>query len=87
MRLNCVESFYMFLLRFRSKRSEEEDGRPATVKLPAGAVAHGLATCKGAVGCGQGPLQRGDWLQPRLPTQGAADYGQPARGCSLTVRP
>ncbi|RWW24654.1 hypothetical protein GW17_00011049 [Ensete ventricosum] len=73
MRLNHVESSYVFLLHFRNKRSEE-DGQPATA-LP---------------GCGQGPLQRGDWLRPRPPAQGAVGCratpargsGQPARGCS-----
>ncbi|RRT42312.1 hypothetical protein B296_00023472 [Ensete ventricosum] len=29
-----------------------------------GAVGHDLATCKGAAGCGQGPLHRGDRLRP-----------------------
>ncbi|RRT42476.1 hypothetical protein B296_00027941 [Ensete ventricosum] len=60
MRFNRVESFYVFLLYFRSKRNEE-DGRPATA----------------SPGCGQGPLQRGDWLWPRPPTQGAV-------GCRAT---
>ncbi|RWV97966.1 hypothetical protein GW17_00039212 [Ensete ventricosum] len=43
---------------------------------PAGAAGHGLATYKGAISSGQGPLQRGDRLLPRPPTQGAADYDQ-----------
>ncbi|RWW36824.1 hypothetical protein BHE74_00058116 [Ensete ventricosum] len=45
---------------------------------PIWVAGHDLAIYKGAVGCGQGPLQRGDWLRPRLPAQGAADCGQPA---------
>ncbi|RRT46190.1 hypothetical protein B296_00049580 [Ensete ventricosum] len=46
--------------------------RPST-----GVAGHGLATCKRAIGYGQGPLQRGDRLWPRPPTQGVADCGQP----------
>ncbi|RWW45296.1 hypothetical protein BHE74_00048875 [Ensete ventricosum] len=78
MRLNHVESFYAFLLRFRSKHNEEEDGRPATARPPTRVVGHGLATCKGVADYSQGLLQRGDWLRPRPPTQGATDCGQPA---------
>ncbi|RWW01066.1 hypothetical protein GW17_00035917 [Ensete ventricosum] len=50
MRLNCVESFYAFLLRFYSEGNEEE-GRPATSSPHAGLATHGQA------GCAQGPLQ------------------------------
>ncbi|RWV86986.1 hypothetical protein GW17_00051066 [Ensete ventricosum] len=64
MRLNHVESFYVFLLYFRSKCNEEENGRATTARPPAGAADHDRATCKGVVGYGQGPLQRGDWLRP-----------------------
>ncbi|RWV88225.1 hypothetical protein GW17_00049705, partial [Ensete ventricosum] len=59
MRLNRVESFYVFLLRFRSKRNEEEDGRPATARPPAGAADHSLATYKGATDYSQGPPAKG----------------------------
>ncbi|RWV86918.1 hypothetical protein GW17_00051145 [Ensete ventricosum] len=87
MRLNHVESFYAFLLHFHSKRSEEEDGRPATAGPPAGAASHDLATCKGAAShdlatckgaasCGQGPLQMGDWLRPRPFTNGRPGHLQ-----------
>ncbi|RRT31870.1 hypothetical protein B296_00039300 [Ensete ventricosum] len=37
------------------------------------ATGQGLATCKGAAGCGQDPLQRGDRLRPRNPTRGQLD--------------
>ncbi|RWV84941.1 hypothetical protein GW17_00053308 [Ensete ventricosum] len=43
MRLNRVESFYVLLLHFRSKGSEER-GWPVTARPPAGAASHGLAT-------------------------------------------
>ncbi|RRT48403.1 hypothetical protein B296_00034232 [Ensete ventricosum] len=43
----------------RSKHNEEDDGQPAMARPPIGVVDHGLATCKGATGCGQGPLHRG----------------------------
>ncbi|RRT56212.1 hypothetical protein B296_00013592 [Ensete ventricosum] len=39
----------------------------------AGVASHGLATCKGAVGYSQGPLQRGDRLRPRSPARGQLD--------------
>ncbi|RWV81315.1 hypothetical protein GW17_00057277 [Ensete ventricosum] len=56
MRLNRVESFYTFLLRFRSEGSPCK-GQPgmATASPLAGAVGH---------------LQGGDRLQPRPPLQG-----------------
>ncbi|RWW07759.1 hypothetical protein GW17_00028843 [Ensete ventricosum] len=49
MRLNHIELFYVFLLRFRSKHSEEEEGRPATAKAsPQGvAAAHRVSTSQG----------------------------------------
>ncbi|RZR99440.1 hypothetical protein BHM03_00028988 [Ensete ventricosum] len=40
------------------------------------ATGHDLATYKWATDCGQGPLQRGNWLQPRPPSQGAVGCGQ-----------
>ncbi|RRT31849.1 hypothetical protein B296_00022968 [Ensete ventricosum] len=79
MRLNRIESFYAFLLYFRSKRSKEEAGRPATARPPAGAAGHDLATFKGAGDCGQGPLQRGySRLQcpPAARPQGSATRGE-----------
>ncbi|RWV91930.1 hypothetical protein GW17_00045741 [Ensete ventricosum] len=45
MRLYRVESFYTFLLRFRSKGSEEE-GRPATTSPHAGPATHNQAAAK-----------------------------------------
>ncbi|RWW03122.1 hypothetical protein GW17_00033742 [Ensete ventricosum] len=70
----------MHSLRFpNSGIKAKKDGRLATARPPAGAIGHNLATCKGVVGCGQGPLHRGDWLRPRPPTQGATGYGRPAR--------
>ncbi|RWV88416.1 hypothetical protein GW17_00049494 [Ensete ventricosum] len=85
-RLNRVESFYAFLLRFRSEDSEEE-GRPATASPHIGPTTHGQVGCKGqptatkapASMCGQGcpsmcdrpqPGRRG-WL-PAARSQGAA---------------
>ncbi|RRT36794.1 hypothetical protein B296_00045723 [Ensete ventricosum] len=62
---------------FRAKAARKVGGRPrpgplqgwlATAKPPAWAVGHGLATCKGAIDCGQGPVvgattRRGSRLQ------------------------
>ncbi|RWW24823.1 hypothetical protein GW17_00010874 [Ensete ventricosum] len=65
MRLNRVESFHAFLLCFRSKRSEEEDGRLAMARSPI------------VPGHLQGDSRlwpRDDWLRPRAPTQGVAGY-------------
>ncbi|RWV78327.1 hypothetical protein GW17_00060722 [Ensete ventricosum] len=45
MRLNRVESFYVFLLRFCSERSEE--GRPTTVRPLVGVASLGQAPCRG----------------------------------------
>ncbi|RZS15580.1 hypothetical protein BHM03_00047441 [Ensete ventricosum] len=45
MRLNRVESFYMFLLRFRNEGSEEQ-GRPATASPHAGLATHGQPPCR-----------------------------------------
>ncbi|RWW64055.1 hypothetical protein BHE74_00028731 [Ensete ventricosum] len=54
-RLNHVELFYTFLLRFHSEGSEE--GRPTRASPHAGPATHGQvatkAPCKGAAGCGQ----------------------------------
>ncbi|RWW46412.1 hypothetical protein BHE74_00047661 [Ensete ventricosum] len=98
MRLNRVESFYAFLLHFRSKRSKEENGRPTTAKplvgRPAtawpparGQPAVAKTPCKGATGYGQGPLHKGRpaaaSLQGRHP-QGAA---RPRRGHKSSTRP
>ncbi|RZS20479.1 hypothetical protein BHM03_00053001 [Ensete ventricosum] len=55
---------------------------------PCRAADHGLATCKRAIGCGQGPLQGCCWLRPGQPAR-AVDHGQQAarpwlacdRGC------
>ncbi|RZS03108.1 hypothetical protein BHM03_00033225 [Ensete ventricosum] len=66
MRLNRVESFYAFLLRFRSEGSPCK-GQP------------GMATTSplaGATDCSQGPLQRGGWLRSGPARKGAV----PARG-------
>ncbi|RRT39790.1 hypothetical protein B296_00023691 [Ensete ventricosum] len=48
---------------------------------PAGAVDNGLATCKGAVGCGEGPLQG----QP--PIGAAACSAAPARAVTYSAAP
>ncbi|RWW25164.1 hypothetical protein GW17_00010509 [Ensete ventricosum] len=113
MRLNHVESFYVFLLHFRSKHSEEEDGRPATTRPLAGAVGCGQvgplqrgdllrlmppargrsavakAPCKGATGCGQGPMHRGRPAPASLqgrpavgrrPRRSRRDSARPRRG-------
>ncbi|RWV80663.1 hypothetical protein BHE74_00058904 [Ensete ventricosum] len=62
MRLNRIESFYAFLLRFCSERNEK--GRPAMARAPAGAVGYGQGPRRGcrtwpgppvkAIACGQG---------------------------------
>ncbi|RWV81088.1 hypothetical protein GW17_00057526 [Ensete ventricosum] len=63
MRLNRVESFYAFLLYFRSEGNEE--GRPITASPHAGSATHGQAAAKapykGAAGCGQDqPVREAD---------------------------
>ncbi|RZS10337.1 hypothetical protein BHM03_00041554 [Ensete ventricosum] len=64
-RLNCVESFYAFLLRFRSEGSPCK-GQPgmATANPLAGVAGH----LQGAAGCSQGPHAKGrsDAASPRL---------------------
>ncbi|RRT34020.1 hypothetical protein B296_00055061 [Ensete ventricosum] len=42
---------------------------------PIGAAGHGLATCKGAADCGQGPLQRATGCG-KAPCKGATGCGQ-----------
>ncbi|RWV88534.1 hypothetical protein GW17_00049370, partial [Ensete ventricosum] len=71
MRLNHVESFYEFLLHFCSKRSEEEDGQPATAR----------PSCRGGRPR-PGHLQGGDRLWPRPPAQGVVGCGQPVGATS-----
>ncbi|RRT31399.1 hypothetical protein B296_00043791 [Ensete ventricosum] len=61
MRLNRVESLYVFLLHFHSEGSKEER-RPATANPHAGLATHGQASvkapCKGAADYGQGQPSR-----------------------------
>ncbi|RRT37001.1 hypothetical protein B296_00047523 [Ensete ventricosum] len=82
MRLYCVESFYVFLLHFRSEGSEEE-GRLATSSPHAGPATHGQAAakapCNWAIGYGQGQPEReassarkGRRLWAEAPPAGAA---------------
>ncbi|RRT59763.1 hypothetical protein B296_00026432 [Ensete ventricosum] len=98
MRLNRVELFYAFLLRFHNKRNE--DGQLATAKPPARAANYGLATYKGATDYGQGPLhkggkrlrhdhlqhgaRRGDWLVgcPQRGHRGSAHSWPACRGAA-----
>ncbi|RZS13865.1 hypothetical protein BHM03_00045490 [Ensete ventricosum] len=61
MRLNYVESFYAFLLCFRSEGSEEE-GWPATASPHAGSATHGQVVAKA--------LQGGNRLRPGLARKG-----------------
>ncbi|RWW40823.1 hypothetical protein BHE74_00053730 [Ensete ventricosum] len=83
--LNCVESFYAFLLHFRSKRNEE-DGWPATARPPIGVTGHDLATCKGVSGCGQAPCKGATSCG-----QGPLHRGRPTtaspQGTARSVRP
>ncbi|RWV94903.1 hypothetical protein GW17_00042520 [Ensete ventricosum] len=88
MRLNRVESFYVFLLHFRSEGSEEE-GRQATTIPYVGPATHGQAAakapCKGATGYGQDqPAREAGAAREGSSPQGwclAADCRVPARGC------
>ncbi|RWW25468.1 hypothetical protein GW17_00010190 [Ensete ventricosum] len=102
MRLNRVKSFYAFLLRFCSKRSEEEDGllgllqgRPTTAwPLARGQLVVANVPYKGATRCcGQGPLHRGRpaMASPQgrqAPVGTAACSAMPAgaTGCQLPTR-
>ncbi|RWV83952.1 hypothetical protein GW17_00054382 [Ensete ventricosum] len=79
MRLNRIESFYVFLLYFCNKRSKDR-GQSTTARLSAGVVGHSQAPYKGGrpwLGHlqGGGPprlghLQGGDRLWPRPPAKG-----------------
>ncbi|RRT42598.1 hypothetical protein B296_00019839, partial [Ensete ventricosum] len=95
MKLNRVESFYAFLLCFRSEGSPCK-GQPgmATVSPLAGAVDHlqgggrlqPRPPCKGSADCGHAPA-RGDRLQPRPPCKGVAGCGKaPVKGRSAAAR-
>ncbi|RRT58449.1 hypothetical protein B296_00018141 [Ensete ventricosum] len=87
MRLNRVESFYTFLLCFRSEGSEE--WRPTMASPHVGLTAPGQvaskAPSKEAAGCSQvqperepSSLVRGDsCLQAEAPPGGSVDCGQP----------
>ncbi|RWW42151.1 hypothetical protein BHE74_00052319 [Ensete ventricosum] len=96
MRLNRVESFYAFLLRFRSEGSPCK-GQPGMAPTP---LKGWPTTCKGATGCGQGPyaggrlatakapMQRDSRLRPGPARKGAAParsrlQGQPPEGSRL----
>ncbi|RZS23016.1 hypothetical protein BHM03_00055857 [Ensete ventricosum] len=74
MRLNHVESFYAFLLRFRSEDNEEE-GQPGMARpFAKGAVGCGQAPCKGRSPAGATAARRHDRLRPArkgLPPAGA----------------
>ncbi|RWW70984.1 hypothetical protein BHE74_00021309 [Ensete ventricosum] len=72
MRLNRVESFDVFLLRFRSEGSEEE-GQPATASPHVGPAAHGQAAA-------QAPYKGGRPATARASPQGRPVA--PARGDS-----
>ncbi|RRT55877.1 hypothetical protein B296_00016320, partial [Ensete ventricosum] len=72
MRLNRVESFYSFLLRYCSERCEE--GQPATTKPPTGVAGHGHAPCRGDH-ARPGPY-RGDRLRLGPPARAATRKGQ-----------
>ncbi|RZS19299.1 hypothetical protein BHM03_00051672 [Ensete ventricosum] len=78
MRLNRVELFCMFLLHFRSKRSEE--GRSATTRPPVRVAGHGQATCRSCK-LRPGPparaIARG---QPAIAPAGAAPTEVPPSG-------
>ncbi|RZR92101.1 hypothetical protein BHM03_00020350 [Ensete ventricosum] len=76
MRLNHVESFYVFLLHFRSEGNHCK-GQPgmATTSPLVGVVDH----LQGGGRLRQGPLQRGDRLRPGPARKGAvSDRGQTA---------
>ncbi|RWW01782.1 hypothetical protein GW17_00035161 [Ensete ventricosum] len=74
MRLNHVESFYTFLLHFRSEGNEEE-GREAATNPHVGPATHGQAKgpCKGAIDCSQGqPAREAD-----VARRGSSPHGRP----------
>ncbi|RWW14688.1 hypothetical protein GW17_00021513 [Ensete ventricosum] len=74
MRLNRVESFYAFLLRFRSECREEE-GRPATTSPHSGSAAR-------ATGCGQGPMP----ATAKAPCRGSRQHVLPPVGMAGPYR-
>ncbi|RWV95974.1 hypothetical protein GW17_00041352 [Ensete ventricosum] len=82
MRLYRVESFYAFLLRFRSEGSEEEE-RPATASLHAGPATHGQGQPARGDACGHGglrPARKGDACGHGRHLR-APPYSMPASGC------
>ncbi|RWW16978.1 hypothetical protein BHE74_00058914 [Ensete ventricosum] len=74
MRLNCVESFYAFLLRFRSEGSEE-DGRPAMANPHVGSATHDQADCKGQSTTAKAPCKGSAYGRRHHPRSGRK--GQP----------
>ncbi|RRT68547.1 hypothetical protein B296_00012357 [Ensete ventricosum] len=92
MRLNRVESFYAFLLHFRSKHSKEEDGRPTMARPYAGALAMAWPLAKGWL-----VVVKGRLAVAKAPCTGAAGCRQlvgvagcratPVRGCLPAARP
>ncbi|RRT66639.1 hypothetical protein B296_00031248 [Ensete ventricosum] len=90
MRLYRVESFYAFLLRFRSEGSEEE-GLPPMASPHAGSTTHGQDATKASPQGRQSPVarrpQRGrlqdgacKWRSPATSSQGSATRGQATSG-------
>ncbi|RWW81725.1 hypothetical protein BHE74_00009856 [Ensete ventricosum] len=74
MRLNHVESFYAFLLRFHSEGNKEE-GQQGMARPPAwGWALQQRPPCKATVDCGQAPCKE------RLPVEAAACKGWPPAG-------
>ncbi|RZR94101.1 hypothetical protein BHM03_00022721 [Ensete ventricosum] len=75
MRLNCVESFYAFLLRFRREGSEE--GQPATASPHVGPATHSQADCKGQPVVTKSPCKGGG--RPPTGMAGACGHRQRPR--------
>ncbi|RWW54691.1 hypothetical protein BHE74_00038714 [Ensete ventricosum] len=72
MRLNRVESFYAFLLHFRSEGSPSK-GQPGMAM--ASPLQGRSTTCKGVAGCGQAPY-KGWPAAAKAPCKGATGCGQ-----------
>ncbi|RRT37788.1 hypothetical protein B296_00055571, partial [Ensete ventricosum] len=84
MRLNHVESFYAFLLRFRSEGREEE-GWLATASSYAGSATHGQVDCKGQPAAAKAPCKGGTG-HGQSPLQGQPPACVPARGHGWRLR-
>ncbi|RRT53000.1 hypothetical protein B296_00044515 [Ensete ventricosum] len=81
MTLNRIESFYAFLLHFRSKGSTKE-GRPATASPHVGSAAYGHAVAKAPFKGGRlAAAKTSSQGRPAASRDSACGQKMPASGC------